>query len=176
MLGDPATYNPRASYEETMRVKGTSGLLTTWSIEARKVISSGGKYDGDGDLNAVQAGPPNGKTTVLPRSADPCVFARGVRQEPRIWGLQKGWKSKLTWGASMGGSCWSDWVIRKGKEGAATLIYRGEEGEGVAQGFRICSPCCRLGLDGRQTLPGSRPGWLGEKEKTEKEKRKRGLT
>jgi hypothetical protein len=38
--------------------KGTSGLLTTRSAEARMVICDGGEYDDDGDLGAVQAGPP----------------------------------------------------------------------------------------------------------------------
>jgi hypothetical protein len=54
------------------------------------------------------------------------------------------------------------------REGAAHI---GEEEEGVAQALGFALPL----VVGMGQLGGG-PGWLGEKEKTEKERRKRGLT
>jgi hypothetical protein len=51
------------------------------------------------------------------------------------------------------------------------VAHIGEEEEGVAQALGFALPL----VVGMGQLGGG-PGWLGEKEKTEKERRKRGLT
>jgi hypothetical protein len=52
-LDEPAAYNPRLDTRKPCRGKGMSGLLTTRSVEARKVISNGGEYEDDSDLGVV---------------------------------------------------------------------------------------------------------------------------
>jgi hypothetical protein len=58
VLDEPVVYNPRLVARKPCRGKGTSGLRTTRSAEAGKVISNGGEYDDDGDLGTIQTGPP----------------------------------------------------------------------------------------------------------------------
>jgi hypothetical protein len=48
------------------------------------------------------------------------------------------------------------------------VAHKGEEGEGVVQGFWVYSPCCSLEPAGRRALPRGKPSWLGEREKKEK--------
>jgi hypothetical protein len=132
-LGDLGVYNPRSCYEETMRGRGGDDRVAHHMISGgQKVISDGGEHDDDdGDLGAVHAGPPMGRQWCSQGQQGPCVHAGRVTQEPRIWGLPKGWKFELTWGASKGSGCYGVLAIKKSQEGATTILYRGEEGRQV---------------------------------------------
>jgi hypothetical protein len=52
-LNEPAAYIPRLVVRKPCRGKGMSGLLITRSAKVGKVISDGGEYDDDCDLDAV---------------------------------------------------------------------------------------------------------------------------
>jgi hypothetical protein len=91
-LDEPAVCNPSLDSRKQCRGKGASGLLIMISAEAGKVISDGGEYDDDGDLGAVQAGPPMAKRWCSQGRQGPCVCVGGVRGKNKDLGLSLGWK------------------------------------------------------------------------------------